>query len=184
MPWGGALCGTNARTRLESGPLIWCKRQCLPKVWEREMERLSPVAQMSFMQILTTRIYLGRGDMDLFRSCSSVPKVSYWQDSVLPKPAFEVWSSLSEESIHLRSTDTSLHHICSIYNLMKPMSIHISCWHLRKHDDCQQNVGPVIHGIASNTMRLLRLNYVRNSIHVVQACRMSLAEVRQDIRVS
>lgn len=30
------------------------------------MEGLSPVAQMSFMQILTTRIYLGRGDMDLY----------------------------------------------------------------------------------------------------------------------
>lgn len=52
MTWGGALCGTKARTKLESGSLISCKRQCLPRVWEREMERLSPLAQLSFMQIL------------------------------------------------------------------------------------------------------------------------------------
>lgn len=51
-------------------------------------------------------------------------------------------------------------------------------------DDYQQNVGPVVHCITSNTIRLLRLNYIRNSIHVLQACRMSLAEVKQDIRVS
>lgn len=51
--------------------------------------------------------------------------------------------------------------------------------------DCIYSVYiPVIHCITSNTIRLLRLNYIRNSIHVVQACRMSVAEVRQDIRVS